>query len=72
MTVVQISKTSAVDFHCLNPLNPSIRQQILLTGLYSFIAITSWEKLFKYRYIASLMNASLILLTCMLDSALKL
>ena len=39
MTVVQISKTSAVDFHCLNPLNPGIRQQILLTVLYSFIAI---------------------------------
>ena len=53
---------------CLNPLSPSIQEQILQTDLHIFPSRISWENLIKDQSIFSLMIILLILITLSLDN----
>ena len=52
----------------LNPLSPSIQEQILQTDLHIFPSRSSWENLIKDQSIFSLVIILLILITLSLDN----
>ena len=55
-----------------NPLSPDINMHILLTVLHMLCYDTTWENLFKYQDITSLVIISVIFVTCMLDQSVIL